>query len=126
EQGQGVRKLLQSPARWPLYHSGTPYSMPLFFFFKQKTAYEIGRATQVLNLPRPTAEVDIVLQYGKLGPNEAGLRWRHLQFIEPRSASIFLDRVRLKLDKNFHAHLPDVDWMHPHLVSAEMKFRDGV
>ncbi len=32
----------------------------------------------------------------------------------------------LKIDKNFHANFPEVDWKHPHLIAAEMKFGDGL
>ena len=87
---------------------------------------EIGRATQILNLPRSFAEVEIVLQYGKLGPTRVELRWHHLQFVRPKSATIFLDRTKLAVDKDFRARLPEVDWLHPHLITAEMRWRDGL
>src|SRR5689334_1992257 len=52
---------------------------------------EIGRATQVLNLPRKTAELEIVLQSDGIGPKSADLRWQHLQFKAPKSATITFD-----------------------------------
>jgi hypothetical protein len=87
---------------------------------------EIGRATQVLNLPRSPAELEIVLQSGGIGPKGADLRWQHLQFKEPKSATLSIDRMSLKIDKNYHADFPETDWKHPHLIAAEMKFRDGI
>jgi hypothetical protein len=87
---------------------------------------EIGRATQIINLPHAAAELAIVLQSGGIGPKAADLRWQHLQFKEPKSATLSLDRIQLKLDKNFHARFPETDWKHPHLIAAEMKFRDGI
>lgn len=87
---------------------------------------ELGRAQQILNLPRPPAELEIVLQYGDRGPKAVELRWRHLTFTDPKNVNVYLDTVPLKLDKNFRARLPEVDWLHPHLIAAEIKFRDGV
>ncbi|MDQ6800466.1 MAG: hypothetical protein M3041_06465 [Acidobacteriota bacterium] len=87
---------------------------------------EIGRASQFLNLPRPTAELEIVLQSGGIGPKGADLRWQHLQFKEPKSATLSFDRTLLKIDKHYHADFPETDWKHPHLIAAEMKFRDGI
>ncbi len=87
---------------------------------------EIGRATQFLNVPRATAELEIVLQTGAIGPKGADLRWQHLQFKEPKSAMLSFDRTPLKIEKNYHATFPETDWKHPHLIAAEMKFRDGI
>ena len=87
---------------------------------------EIGRATQFLNLPRKTAELEIVLQSGRIGPTGADLRWQHLQFKDPKSATISFDRTPLKIDKEYHADFPETDWSHPHFIAAEVKFRDGI
>jgi hypothetical protein len=86
---------------------------------------EVGRAAQIINLPRPLAEIEIVLQTGRDGPNGVELRWEHLQFVRPRTVMMSLDRKPLKLDKSLHARLPEVDWNYPHLIAAEIKFRDG-
>src|SRR5438094_3177758 len=87
---------------------------------------EIGRATQFLNLPRKTAELEIVLQSGGIGPKGADLRWQHLQFKEPKSATISFDGTQLKIDKNYHADFPETDWNHPHFIAAEVKFAGGL
>jgi hypothetical protein len=87
---------------------------------------EIGRATQFLNLPRATAELEIVLQSGGIGPKGADLRWQHLQFKQPKSATISFDRTPLKIDKNYHADFPKTDWSHPHFIAAEVKFQGGI
>jgi len=87
---------------------------------------EVGRATQILNLPRGEAEIEIVLQSGPIGPVAADLRWEHVQFKSPRKAVIFFDGKRLKIDTNYHAQFPQVEWSRPHLIAAEMQFGDGV
>ena len=87
---------------------------------------EIGRATQFLNVPRKTAELEIVLQSGPIGPKGADLRWQHLQFKAPKSATITFDRTSLKIDKNYHADFPETDWNHPHFIAAEIKFQGGL
>src|SRR5260221_10849609 len=87
---------------------------------------EIARATQFLNVPRAAAELEIALQSGGIGPKGADLRWQNLQFKEPKSATLSFDRIPLKIDKNYHADFPETDWKHPHLIAAEMKFRDGI
>ena len=87
---------------------------------------EVGRATQILNLPRGDAEIEIALQSGQIGPVAADLRWEHVQFKSPKKAEMFFDGTQLKIDTNYHAQFPKVDWSHPHLIAAEMKFGDGV
>jgi hypothetical protein len=87
---------------------------------------EIGRATQFLNLPRGAAELEIVLQAGRIGPTGADLRWQHLQFKEPRSAAIWFDKTPLKINKNYHAEFPETDWNRPHFIAAEVKFEGGI
>jgi len=87
---------------------------------------EVARATQILNLPRGYAEIEIALLSGPIGPIAAELRWEHIQFKPPKNAMMFFDGTRLKIDTNYHARFPNVDWSHPHLIAAEMKFGDGV
>ncbi|HEV2722038.1 MAG TPA: hypothetical protein VG323_18605 [Thermoanaerobaculia bacterium] len=82
---------------------------------------EIARATQILNLPRPAAELEIALQR-----NIASLRWRHLTNAKPAQAKIAVDGKPLALRSEFDARLPPLDPALPHLLEAEMKFEDGL
>ena len=75
---------------------------------------------------RNDAELEIVLQSGGIGPKGADLRWQHLQFKEPKSATISFDGTQLKIDKNYHADFPETDWNHPHFIAAEVKFAGGL
>jgi hypothetical protein len=81
---------------------------------------EIARASQVINLPRPTAEFDIVIE-----GDEVSLRWHHLMSQSPDDATMTLDEKPLPLDVNFHAELPKIDRQKPHVIAAEMRFPDG-
>lgn len=88
---------------------------------------ESARATQILNLPRPTAELDIALEYGG-GPAPTGLtlRARHLMSIVPSKAIATLDGRKLTLDQKLHTALPKLDLETPHVISAEIHFSDGI
>src|SRR5262245_58813207 len=78
---------------------------------------EIARATQILNLPRPAAEVDIVVE-----GNDLTLRWRHLMGLKPVKATASMDGTPLSLDRTLHARLPKIDRETPHVISAEVRF----
>jgi hypothetical protein len=85
---------------------------------------EIARASQILNLPRPTAEFDIVLESDAKGPTVAALRWRHIMKVKPKSATISVDGSPLSVAPDFRAALPRLDPVVPHIVAAEMRFED--
>src|SRR5437867_2802675 len=86
---------------------------------------EIARATQILNLPRQTAEFDIALQYSGEVPNGLMLSWRHLMGTSLRKALTTLDGKPLALDRRLHARLPKLDMEVPHVIGAELRFEDG-
>lgn len=91
-----------------------------------KRGEEIARATQILNLPRPTAEFEIVLERGaKDVITGAALRWRHLTNAQPDKVTMSLDGKPLKVDPKFHAGLPKLDVDKPHVIAAELRFEDG-
>jgi hypothetical protein len=81
---------------------------------------EIARVSQTLNLPRPTAEFDIMVK-----GSEASLRWRHLINRAPSAATMSFDDKPLLLDARFRAVLPKFDREKPHVIAAEMRFPDG-
>ena len=87
---------------------------------------EIARTTQILNLPRPVAEFDILLEQNA-GQAPAGLtlRWSHLVGSRPTKAKVALDGKPLALDRKLHARLPKLDLETPHVISAELRFDDG-
>ena len=82
---------------------------------------EIARATQVINLPRPAAELNIVVDRDRVT-----LRWSHLMRVKPQRATITADGKPLAVDAAFGARLPELDREVPHVIAAEMRFEDGL
>ena len=83
---------------------------------------EIARTTQVLNVPRPTADVQIIRESDGLR-----LTYSNIQYSPPRKTTVTFDTTKLKVGSDLKVALPaDVDWSRPHIVQAEMRFDDGV
>jgi len=80
---------------------------------------EIARAAQVLNLPRPVAEFDIVVDKGNLS-----LPWRHLMGLKPTRATVTVDGKPIAVDKNLRGKLPRLRVDQPHVISAQVHFQD--
>jgi hypothetical protein len=87
---------------------------------------EVVRAVQVINLPRSTAELDIVLDRNAANvPIGARLNWRHVTNAQPARTKITLDGKPLVNDRVV-AKLPKLNLDMPHVLAAEMRFEDGV
>src|SRR5882724_9194493 len=90
------------------------------------TGEEVGRASQIVNLPRPPAEFSIVLEPDSKGvPVSAALRWEHVLAAKPSRATVTVDGEKVLVDEKFRARLPVLDMPHPHVFAAEMRFTDG-
>jgi hypothetical protein len=88
---------------------------------------EVGRVRQILNLPRPVAEVDILVENGANGQAAgARLSWRSLTGEKPAATSLLLDGQPLKLDGEARAALPPIDAEVSHILSAEVRFAGTV
>ncbi len=88
---------------------------------------EVARTRQVLNLPRPPAEVEILLDGGAKGaPSGAHLAWRSLEGEKPAAMSLVLDGTPVALDAQGHATLPSLDTAVSHVLTAEVRFSDQV
>jgi hypothetical protein len=87
---------------------------------------EITRSSQLINLPRATAELEIVVERDAEGkPKRATLTGFHVSYASIRRASLKLDVVPLSLDRNYRASLPPIEMKRPHVLAAEMRFADG-
>lgn len=88
---------------------------------------EIARASQWLNLPRPPAEVSIVLEPGEDGaPKAAVLTWHNVSGVKPASVQLTLDDEPLVVDANGRAELPSRDLKALHVLTAELWFPPGL
>jgi hypothetical protein len=88
---------------------------------------EIASATQWINLPRPPAEVQIVLESdGQKGPRAARLTWQSVNGVNPVSIDLTLDGEPLTVDGSGRAALPAKDPGSLHVLSAQLWFPPGV
>jgi hypothetical protein len=88
---------------------------------------EIAHVTQWLNLPRPPAEVEIVLEKGTDGaPRAAQLTWQIVSGIRPASLGLTLDGQPLRVDGGGRAPLPVTDLKVLHVLTAELWFPPGI
>ena len=89
--------------------------------------HEISRATQWLNLPRPAAEVDVVLANDEKGtPKAAQLTWQSVNGVKPASIGLTLDGEPLPVDPAGKVLLPPRDLGSLHVLSADLWFPPGV
>ena len=88
---------------------------------------EIARTSQWLNLPRPPAEVAIVLENGPDGtPKAAALTWQSVNGVKPVAVHLTLDDEPLTVDDKGRAELPSRDLKSLHVLTAELWFPPGV
>lgn len=88
---------------------------------------ELGRVSQWLNLPRPPAEVDIVLENDPQGtPRAAILTWHSVNGVKPVSIGLTLDGEPLRVDERGRAALPRRDLKSLHILTADLWFPPGV
>jgi hypothetical protein len=85
---------------------------------------QLARAAQMINLPRAMAEVEILVKTRDGLPVRAELVGRHRRQSAPKEAILTIDGTAVRTT-NFAAQLPDLDWTHPHVLSATMRFEDG-
>lgn len=87
---------------------------------------EIARASQLTNLSPPPAQIEIVIRSESDRPVEAELVGHHRIHKRPEEATLLVDGAPVKLGRDFRARLPTLDLSHTHVLSAEMRFEDGL
>ncbi|HEX4497793.1 MAG TPA: hypothetical protein VIE43_19115 [Thermoanaerobaculia bacterium] len=89
--------------------------------------HELSRASQWVNVPRPTAEVGVVLANDEKGiPRTAQLTWQSVNGVRPTSISLTLDGEPLVVDPAGKATLPPRDLESLHVLSADLWFPPGI
>jgi hypothetical protein len=84
---------------------------------------EVGMARQWLNLPRPMAETEFVLERDAEGkPRAARLVFASLLGPDPTRLRVTFDGRELALDKERRVELPFYDHHLTHILSAELEF----
>lgn len=88
---------------------------------------EIARAVQWVNLPRPPAEVEIVLESDAEGrPTAARLAWQSLITAQPATLSVTLNGRPLLVQEDRRVPLPAYDPKATQILTAELAFAPGV
>ncbi len=84
---------------------------------------EVGRVRQWINLPRPSAEVRILVHNGADGkPASARLAWNSIDNAKPKRFEVALDGAEIPVKDPERVPLPAVDMTRPHFLSAEVTF----
>lgn len=94
---------------------------------RDEAGEEIGRAVQVVNLPRANAEVEIVFEDGTPeAPTILRVIAESGERLEPLAIFVFFDGVLLPKSVDGRFLLPAYDPRQVHIVSAEGHFPNGV
>lgn len=88
---------------------------------------EIAIARQMVNLPRPPAGVDVVLERDKKGnPVAATYSGASLVALEPATVKVTFDNKPLSPSRAGRVELPDYKPEEPHVLSVELVFSPAV
>jgi len=88
---------------------------------------EVARTRQWINLPRPPAETQILLERDAFGRAVAArLAWASLMGPEPERVSLTFDGRALALDADRRATLPPHDVAIAHVLTAQLDFANDV
>jgi hypothetical protein len=121
--GREVVRLFDRPYRQPLDFGAEYAPHELVARAYDAKGKQIALARQWINLPRPPAEVEIVLERDKSGKAIAAkLAWASRMGPKPTSVTLTFDGHPLLVDALRRAPLPAYDASLPHVVSAEVEF----
>jgi hypothetical protein len=85
--------------------------------------HEVSRARQLINVPRPAAEVQIFPERDAKGSVvSARLAWQSLLSARPQKAEVTLDGKRLAVDDSWRVKLPKYDSRTAHVLTAQLEF----
>jgi hypothetical protein len=92
-----------------------------------KDREELVRARQWLNLPRPPAEVEILLERNPKGlATGAALSWESLTGEQPKSVRASFNGKALSVSKDHSVRLPTYDPEEAQLLTVELEFENAV
>jgi hypothetical protein len=87
---------------------------------------EVARDTQILNLARPPADANVVIERGADGALSARPRWTRLDNVQPTSAAVRLDGKIISHSLTDPAALGALDASAVHIIGVEVQFADGI
>ncbi len=94
---------------------------------RDRNGRELDRAVQLINVPRPGVDSQILLDGWHGGsPRSARLLWRSVQPVEPLEVEVKLDGELLADRHRESYQLPDLDPAEIHFLSARLTFPGGL
>ena len=94
---------------------------------RNSSGEETGRTQQVVNLPRPEAEVEIVLEGGtSAAPESVRVITESAERLEPLAVFVTFDGRSLLPELDGRFRLPAYDHREMHLLGAEAHYPDGI
>jgi len=87
---------------------------------------EIARESQLINLPRPEAELSLALDRKDKSTIAVDLRWQHMSAEKPFGIRLTLNGKRVSIDRRGRALLKISDDSAIQVLKAEVRFRNGV
>ena len=87
---------------------------------------KLASAEQWVNLPRPTAEADLVIERPESGPPLARLTWTNIMGEEPNTVSLSLDGRPVEVSDPHRIELPPHNLEQLHFLRTELLFDHNV
>ncbi len=87
---------------------------------------ELDRIEQRINLPRPMAEVGVVIEGGDTERYRARIVWDAVDQSQPTHVNLSLDGKALPVSESLVVELPEIDPREIHILSAELALNEAV
>ncbi|HPW55918.1 MAG: hypothetical protein KA072_12930 [Thermoanaerobaculaceae bacterium] len=106
---------------------GPPMPHEIVVVGRDAAGSEVGRARQLINVPRPSAEARLTVVSGRGGePTFATLAWSTIDNAAPKRIHVELDGQVLTVKDPTHIELPELDPARSHFLAAEVIFPKGI
>jgi len=104
-----------------------PHPHELAAIARDGSGTEIGRARQWVNMPRPAAEVTLLLERDPQAKQvvAARLAWNEAKATSPTTVRVTLDGKEIAIRSPRRFELPVIDPARVHILSAEIAFAEG-
>lgn len=87
---------------------------------------ELARAVQWINLPKPGAEVELMIERDEDGRSHAGLTWANVSGYQPQTIRVEFDGREIPVTDPDRIPLPPHDPERLHFLRVEIEFPDNV
>jgi hypothetical protein len=124
--GQSIGVVTEPPWKIACNFGRVPLPHELLAVARDKTDREVSTARQLINLPRSSSELKIVLTGSTNGsPSRARLIIGKPLFVEMEHLVVEFDGIPLSLNKDLSLSFPEFDTSIAHVLAAEVGFSDG-